>query len=1019
MAPVPEGDRPFSYRWLVIAILVAAGVYAWHVLTNFNRLGELNQREIASAAREVQRTFQNAVGTVEQFGARPGGNLCDFDRDQPYIEFISDCTKPAGDLSKTRPAIGPTGLEIQNLNGSARFRFRIGALLQEMPFPESFRVVFLAGPKGQVLYQESPEPRRWLRRLRWDEREYRENAPADAGPLRVQDLALVIGAGAQPGYPKLAAASSRLRLDLGGEWQQVYLQPVTLDNGADTSLVLGGIVPTRDMTRQALAVDTYFFAAIVFLFLTGLLGLPFVKLMVLDKRERFRVRDIHRLYVSSAALIALLTYVVLAADAWIRFGAAAGRGLSAYAASLETSLVAELRGVRDKLAEYDTRLAALPPRDCTQWPVQNNWLEAPPARQILNRAANVNLEQAAWLDSGGMQIWKATTDRIGNKVSVSRRDYYKSIRTGSLYTLPGEQRGFDWYPSRSITDGRFYTFLSMPSALPESYCAEARRGPFIAVATAKMLSLDRQPLPHGYGFALFNREGEVLYHSDARLSLRENLFAEVSSPSTLKALVAGGSGRTLTMDYRERPHEMHLRPLGILRTGLQTGSAGLFLAVFRDLSPERAAIAHVFVTSLIGPLMGLILVGAAALWALTRICRSDGGNRNLWLWPHGGLQDLYRRMSFAFAAILLLGAAAYVMGAGSGVFLLMPPAAAAAGTWIFATGDWLGRKRRRLSAPWWQRIEVTLLVVCMVAAPAAALFRVALGHEFATLIGAGRQWVREQTEDAALALRAEAIRDGFPAEAGDEVARLRKAYVLAPPAPFDIAPQPAGAPLLLRLHEWLGDILPVENETGVLLRYRHGGGSFAPSPPISLFGCVAFAGLTALLIAWIRWNSNYLLLADLEAVPLVKTADDAAQHQQWWDDLTPEERNILVQVTEEGVFNPYQRPAIEKMLAKGLLVLDPDLQPRTGKFRQFILAHRPEGLHDWEEVDVAHSWRYARLILGVTLGLMAVFLVATQPGLQSELLGVATGIAGALGTLVKVRDAIAGWMEKKRAAAGP
>jgi hypothetical protein len=50
---------------------------------------------------------------------------------------------------------------------------------------------------------------------------------------------------------------------------------------------------------------------------------------------------------------------------------------------------------------------------------------------------------------------------------------------------------------------------------------------------------------------------------------------------------------------------------------------------------------------------------------------------------------------------------------------------------------------------------------------------------------------------------------------------------------------------------------------------------------------------------------------------------------------------------------------------------------------------------------------------------MAVFLVATQPGLQSELLGVATGIAGALGTLVKVRDAIAGWMEKKRAAAGP
>ncbi|MDX1984808.1 MAG: hypothetical protein SFV51_31335 [Bryobacteraceae bacterium] len=1028
--PPTNPDQPFSYRWLIVLIVVAAGVYGFHVATNFRQLNDLNQRELSSATRELKRAAANAKGTVEKLGLNPGpGKVCEFDLDQPYLDAIGDCSKATGDFSKAKAAVGASGLEIHA--GNHQFRFRVDTVLQEMPFPESFRLVFLTDPKGRILFQEAPEPRRWLRRLRWSEREFRENAASESGALRIRDLSAALGAGAKPDFTALSAASSRLRMSLDGEGQQVYLQPVNLDNGAGTDLILGGVVPTEEVLRQALAVDTYFVALLVFVFLLGLLGLPFVKLIVLDARERFRVRDVYRLYLSSVALLALLTYVILAVDAWARYAGAADAGLQRYASNLESKLLSELGAVKDQLASYDNQLSGLPPRNCRDWEVQSDWLHTPGPKQTLRLAGSVHLEQAAWLAPDGGQIWKATTDKIGSKVRVPRRDYFRSIQTGNFYRIDGVGGPrFYWGPSRSITDGKFYTFLSMESTLPGGFCTDAR-GPYVAVATVHLMSLDRQALPPGYGFALFNREGDVLYHSDARLSLRENLFAEVSSPSKVKSLVTANQGRALSLDYRERPHEFYLLPLGrLVRDGAHRGPSGLFIAVFRDVSSERAVIAHVFVTSLIGPLLLLIAVSGVALWAMAVVCRRKTGRSGVWLWPHGALQPLYQRLTWSFLAVLATGVAIHSLGASEAVYLLMPPVAVVAGISAFVARDWGKQDRRRLISPRWHRTELTLLMLCMVVAPASALFRMALGHEFGTLIRTGQLSIAEQAQDAALALRAEAIRATMPASAGDRVAAMRPAHSAPPPAPFDhamLGEIGAGSWLVLRPHEWLGDMLPVENETGVMLRHRKFNSTYAPPglfgefpPRISAGACAAFALLVALLIAWIRWNSNRLFLADLEAIPLVAAEDTAQQHQAWWDDCSGDERYILVQVAEEHVFNPYQRRTIEKLLAKGLLRLAPDIQPRSAAFTEFILEkgrHQSAALHDWEQVDVAHSWRYARLILLASLGLLALFLVATQPGLQSELLGVATGLAGGMSALVKVRDAIASWLEKRKSAA--
>ena len=73
--------------------------------------------------------------------------------------------------------------------------------------------------------------------------------------------------------------------------------------------------------------------------------------------------------------------------------------------------------------------------------------------------------------------------------------------------------------------------------------------------------------------------------------------------------------------------------------------------------------------------------------------------------------------------------------------------------------------------------------------------------------------------------------------------------------------------------------------------------------------------------------------------------------------------------------------------------------------------NRPQ-LLAWEQVRVSHSWRDVRLarLAGVTC--VGVFLVVTQPALQSSLVGIATGLTGVMTTGLKARDAIASWLSR-------
>jgi hypothetical protein len=493
--------------------------------------------------------------------------------------------------------------------------------------------------------------------------------------------------------------------------------------------------------------------------------------------------------------------------------------------------------------------------------------------------------------------------------------------------------------------------------------------------------------------------------------------------------------------------------------------AGFYLAVFRDTSVEQALIGHVFVVGLVGPMALLMALSGITVAILVYAARREGHSPFVWLWPHRGLDHVYQAQCAAFLALLLIGGGIYARTGNVTPFLLIPVLAVALGMAIHRIGSARQGRRQRLTNPVWQRSTVLLFLVCLIMVPSATLFTVALSRQFAKLIVTEQQWIAEQRADLDRAMQVEAREGGYAEERlrGLRAARLR--YVACVPRPFDAsaaegpprlqraaaailaagggdpaAKQGDGAlagcvadadaingarlqplptrPVIVAALQTLDNMLPVDSDIMVRQHFqqdRHAyspAGTIVPSFHASEIALVGFLVTLAVLLWWIGWNTNRLFLGDLddgESAP-------AGAFERIWERCSDDEKMVLLQIAMERIANPHQRPIVESLLKKGLLRLDPDVQPFSDAFDAFLRAKERTHhatLDQWERVAALHSWRYGRLILAATVGGVGVFLLATQPGLQSSVVGIATGITGLLTAGFKARDAIGAWLEGK------
>jgi hypothetical protein len=217
----------------------------------------------------------------------------------------------------------------------------------------------------------------------------------------------------------------------------------------------------------------------------------------------------------------------------------------------------------------------------------------------------------------------------------------------------------------------------------------------------------------------------------------------------------------------------------------------------------------------------------------------------------------------------------------------------------------------------------------------------------------------------------------------------------------------------------LDDVLPMQNE--ILARQHFKEREFAYSPDgtvfrpfrLSAMALVSLAIVLLLLGWWIRWNANRLFLADRvswsDRRPDQASSDEDKPDPAWPTEV--EDQIVVLQVARDRIANPKQA-RIQRLLAAGALQLSPDLRPSEKFDAAFLEAKWKElqtRVEEWEKVTDVHSWRYARLIVISSVAALGLFLIVTQPGLQSTLVGIATGLTGALTAGLKLREVLVSW----------
>lgn len=1032
--------RPRLFHWPVAITLIAiVGLYAGFAMQQYTKLTDQHQRELSNAAAQLKSSLDNALETVSRVRPVPQGGagstrqdvdetLCDFDKRQPYLEIVPPeaCDQQiSGPLTVTMSEDPLTLVATTPSNQSVRFKFRADIALKELSFPESFGLLFIADEQGRILYQDAPSKRVWLRHLRWGEQRFRDSTASYEGHWNLGQAEHIFGTDGTNGWQRLSALSGRTTLQLAGDGHTVYFEPVTVERDSRIHFVLGGAVSRRVMIRQALAVDSYFLAALVFLLLLAFLGLPFVKLLSLNAHERFGLRDVTLLHVSTAALLALFTFAIETVNGYVRWNEAAAQGLEQLADRLAHEVLAEVHKVQSTVDGYDRDLASRFSLEAlTDLRPVTDWFAGPRSHSEWAPALpepDAHIETVSWIDGSGRQVWKVTADKSKVKQSgLTDRLYFRAVRDGHLFTMRAPATPpFHVGPDRSLVNGRFYTFVSMPSRVGQT-APDGRQGA-VVVARARLLSLRAAALPDGYGYAVIDRTGRALYHSDPRLALRENLFEEMSAGTRARSMAYAGHRGSLTSAYRERPHAFHMRPLDELRLATNADSdapvatAGLYVVTFRDTSLDLATAARTFLQALCGPGLLLVVIIALSIGVMTLVASRKEDHWSVWLWPNG-LAHVCPKVSAALVVVLLSSLIGLRGGARDIVLIALPMVAIAVAVAIYGLST-----RQSVTdftdATEWRTSMFLLLLVCTIVVPAAAVFRTALGYEFGKRIATEQAWMDAQCADLPRAIKADGLAEGEPPRVVARLAASAEAHCARhggarDVSPYNLSPAALSATThwLLMLYHWADGLLPVSSDFDVRVRYQQAdnldASSLAPGPfPWGTpWGLAGYSTLLAALAWWLRKKAVVVFFADQTSRPrpTISTSDT-------WASCSSAEQLILTRLVLDRMVNPYQRPVVVELIRKGVLSLTPQLKP-SDNLRRYIegqqVALRAQ-LQASEHVESSHSWRFARAVLVASGVGLAVFLFATQPALQTEFVGMASAVSGALAALMKVWDAFA------------
>jgi hypothetical protein len=259
------------------------------------------------------------------------------------------------------------------------------------------------------------------------------------------------------------------------------------------------------------------------------------------------------------------------------------------------------------------------------------------------------VNNAVWADDDGNQIVKwSTSAYLTPMIPISQTPIY--TRPKSTY-LDGKGPPFYFDSVMPPNKLEYLAGLTISTAdchlnLPKDLRNRTDLTGGAAFITAQPLSLIDPILPFGYGFALFDDTGLVLFHADKTENLHENFLQETDWNKQLYAAACGHSTRpSLEIKYLGKDYQARVIPV----TGVS--QAPWSLIVYRDLTFVRTLnLQSMTMTSMLFLAMLAAPTIIIAIWCAIR--RPQFAPE--WLWPNRARVSTYVYLIIVYTLLIIL-----------------------------------------------------------------------------------------------------------------------------------------------------------------------------------------------------------------------------------------------------------------------------------------------------------------------------------------------------------------------------
>jgi hypothetical protein len=416
--------------------------------------------------------------------------------------------------------------------------------------------------------------------------------------------------------------------------------------------VVVGMVAADAIRDEAMAISPTLVVVASLLVALAFLAWPFLNVALPGPRKRVTKLDALQLGSYGTVGLAIATILAITSVQCARLESDLERQLSELAGEIDQELADEITTSAARLDAFEAWLAACPNEPVPEgkllgYVVEKGCTSSGNGASMAAVAANgKDYSTAALIDRDGRQIRKAWPNRKRPPlVDVNDRDYFKVAYGYAQAPLV----------ANALSDGPvtclgppcvLQSLVSYTSGEPSAVLARPTRAGIalpVASITLPMRSVIAPVLPPGFEFAVIEKSGRVVFHSDAQRNTFEDLFLETDRNRQLRSLVVAGVDGSVRTEYWGRPYLAHVK---------HAQAYGWSVVTLFDRRTLRGLMLEWTMVSL------LCLGVYSVLWVVAVIFAVATGAA--WLWPDRFRKRRYDVLSALYLLLIVAFGVAFV-----------------------------------------------------------------------------------------------------------------------------------------------------------------------------------------------------------------------------------------------------------------------------------------------------------------------------------------------------------------------